>query len=639
MAAFYRLILFIGVGGPLYIMKSTAIISIVAVFILSSCAPQIAQPIATQIPPTQLPPPPYYYSPLQNAEFVSKAATITVRYGPVLSQQNIDNLKFNIVGFTSGAHTGQIILADDHKTVIFKPDSPFLPGEQVAVSVYGLDPEWQADYPPLSYTFTVAVNQQPGTPGSSQLDAPPVPSNPPRSAYPNFLTVPQDIPHYVVTDNLPETGEGDIFVAPFYWTKSTIGSYLLILNELGQLVYYQSVADALDAWDFKVQPNGMLSYYDQKNATYYLMDSHYQVVNSYQAGDGYTADLHDFQLLPNGNALLMAYDAETVDMSKIVAGGKTNAKVTGLIIQELDPSKNVIFEWRSWDHFSFLDSNANLTDQNIDLIHGNSLALSNDGNLLLSSRNLSEITKIDLETGQIIWRLGGKENMFQFINAQPFAYQHDVRQLSNGDITVFNNEGTEQSPAPSGGIEYKVDEVNKTVTQVWNFTHDPAVFATYMGNTQRFADGNTLLSWGAPSQAKGYSFVSVTEVSPANQTLFELTFDQPYVSYRAFRTPWQGSPNTVPDLAFKWNGTQLTLGYSWNGATEVVAYRVFGGNSPQTLAQIEENTKTDFETQSQLDNLPPGECYFQVAAVDKSGNEMARSKVISTDPTSCPPVP
>ena len=53
-----------------------------------------------------------------------------------------------------------------------------------------------------------------------------------------------------------------------------------------------------------------------------VMNSHYQVVNTYQAGDGYSADLHDLQILPNGNALLMVYDAETVDMSKIVAGRK-----------------------------------------------------------------------------------------------------------------------------------------------------------------------------------------------------------------------------------------------------------------------------------------------------------------------------
>jgi hypothetical protein len=42
--------------------------------------------------------------------------------------------------------------------------------------------------------------------------------------------------------------------------------------------------------------------------------------------------------------------------------------------------------------------------------------------------------------------------------------------------------------------------------------------------------------------------------------------------------------------------------------------------------------------QSQLSNLPEDECYFQVAAVDTSGDEMARSQIISTDEATCPPV-
>ena len=581
---------------------------------------------------------PQYYSPLQNAKYVSKATTIVVRYGPVLSSQNLDGLKFMIQGSKSGLHAGQTILADDHKTVIFKPVNPFTPGEQVTVNINSLRLDLQTIYPPLSYTFTVAINQQPGTPGSGELAAPPVPPYPPTSAFPNFLTVPQDIPHFTVTTTGSDPAEGYIFVAPFYWTRAKIGSYLLILNDQGQLVYYQSVADALDAWDFKEQPNGLLSYYDQKSSTFYLMNSHYQVVDRYQAGDGYFADLHDLQVLPNGNAFLMAYDAETIDMSKIVEGGKTNAIVTGLIIQELDPSKNVIFEWRSWDHFSLFNSTSSLTDQSIDLVHGNSLALSNDGNLLLSSRDLDEITKINLQTGDVMWRLGGKENMFTFVNSQTFAYQHDVRQLPNGDLTVFDNQGTQEVPAPSEGMEYKIDETNKTVTQVWGFTRTPPVFATFLGDVQTLSDGNMVVGWGTPSQAKGYSFVTMTEVNPNNQTIFELIFDQPYVSYRAFRFPWQGTPAALPDLAYKLDGNVLTLGYSWNGATEVASYQVYGGTSLQSLHLLEENPKTDFETQSRFSNLPAGECYFQVAAMDTNGNEMARSQIISTDNVNCPAV-
>ncbi len=317
----------------------SASLGILCVFLFSSCTPSAPQPLSPQ-----------YYSPLQNAIYVSTGATIAVRYGPVLGAQTAAGVKFTVKGSKSGSHAGQTILADDHKTIIFKPARRFTPGEQVQVSVSSLRLDSQTGYRPLSYTFTVAANQQPGSIGSSSK-----PTSGPQSAFPDFLTLPQDIPHYSVSVTSPDTGEGDIFVAPFYWTGSTVGSYLLILNYKGQIVYYQSVADDLAAFDFKEQPNGLLSFFDQKDSIFYVMNSHYQVIHTYQAGDGYTTDLHDLQILPSGDVLLMAYDAETVDMSKIVQDGKKNATVTGLIIQELDPSGNVIFEWRSWDHFSFFE--------------------------------------------------------------------------------------------------------------------------------------------------------------------------------------------------------------------------------------------------------------------------------------------
>lgn len=367
-----------------------------------------------------------------------------------------------------------------------------------------------------------------------------------------------------------------------------------------------------------------------------MLDSHYQAINRIDAGDGYTADLHDLQFLPNGNALLMIYDTETVDMSRIVPGGQKDAAVTGLVIQEQDPSGNVTFEWRSWDHFAFLDSTAALTARQIDLVHGNALAVSNDGNLLLSSRNLSEITKINLQTGAVMWRLGGKANMFRFVNGQPFAFQHDVRQLQNGDLTVFDNQGTTQNPAASQAIEYRLDEVNRTATVVWDYQHSPAVFATFMGNTQRLPNGNTFLSWGAPFTRGGYNYFSMTEVTPQNQTLLDFTFDQPYVSYRAFVFPWHGQPVTLPTLAYKADSSGMTLGYSWNGATGVASYHLFAGTSPTSLTLIDEQPKIDFETQSHFSNLQKGMCYFQVAALDRTGNEMARSRLITTDGVTCP---
>jgi hypothetical protein len=613
--------------------------------LLASCSPSVA--VASNTTPSASPPtsqpqisssptrlPLEYISPLPNAQYVLKDDTIILRFGPALNAHEVASLKITVAGSESGPHPGKTILADDQQTVLFKPDQPYSAGEQVHVQVNSLGLDSGVTYQPLSYTFNVATNQQAGAVASTST-----PTSTPQSAFPYDLTLPPDIPHYSVSVTSPTTaGEGDIFVAPFYWTASSVGSYLLVLDNNGQIVYYQSEADQQSAFDFKVLPSGYLTYYDLKDAVHVILDSNYQVVGIYSAQNGYTADLHDFLMTPGGYVFLMAYDTETVDMSKIVPGGNPNAAVTGLVIQELDPNQNVIFEWRSWDHFAFSDTNANLTQQQIDLVHGNGLALTSDGNLLLSSRNLSEVTKINLQTGDIMWRLGGKHSTFTFVNDGGFAYQHNIGVLPNGDITLFDNHGTDQAPAASRAVEYQLDLANKTVTLVWEYTHTPPVFTDYMGNVERLPDGNMFIGWGNAGQT-GQSFVlsSITEVTPDNQVVFELTFDEPYVSYRAFREAWVGTPITTPALAFEQNQNSLTLGYSWNGATEVASWELFGGTSPQKLNLIDTHAKTRFETQTYLMYVTYGMCYFQVAALDKSGTELARSAVISTDQSACPP--
>jgi hypothetical protein len=92
------------------------------------------------------------------------------------------------------------------------------------------------------------------------------------------------------------------------------------------------------------------------------MDHKYQVIDEYQAGNGYDVDLHGMQLDEDGNALIMIYDTQIVDMSQVVSGGNPSAEVVGLIIQEINQNKEVTFEWSSWDHFAITDTVLNLTD-------------------------------------------------------------------------------------------------------------------------------------------------------------------------------------------------------------------------------------------------------------------------------------
>lgn len=109
----------------------------------------------------------------------------------------------------------------------------------------------------------------------------------------------------------------------------------------------------------------------------------------------------------------------------------------------------------------------------IDFSHSNSLELDSDGNLLLSSRHLDEVTEIDRQSGAIIWRLDGKGNQLTLSVAPgltgpaEFYHQHDARRLPNSHITLFDNRNDHQ-PHVSRALEYAVDETARTAPSFGN---------------------------------------------------------------------------------------------------------------------------------------------------------------------------
>jgi hypothetical protein len=302
--------------------------------------------------------------------------------------------------------------------------------------------------------------------------------------------------------------------------------YLMILAPGGTPSFLRRMPQ--DCFDFRQQPNGLLTYHDQASGCFMAMDSTFTVVDSFKCGNGYPTDVHELRLLPDGHALLLGYDPEHVRMDSVARGGDSAAIVYGLILQELDRSKNVIFQWRSWDHFRITDAiGVDFTGHVVDYVHGNAIEIDADGNLLVSSRHLSEVTKINRQTGEIIWRWGGKNNQFTFIgDSAGFSYQHALRRLPGGHWTMFDN-GYFHTPQFSRAVEYALDEQQKTSTLVWQFRHTPDLFGAAMGSVQRMEDGTTLIGWGSTNP-------SVTLVDPLGGTLLELSLPQGVFSYRAF---------------------------------------------------------------------------------------------------------
>ena len=450
-----------------------------------------------------------------------------------------------------------------------------------------------------------------------------------------YVTAPSTLPVISVTTPASGTAPGYIFLANFFAPNKP--TFLLILDDEGELVYYKAstIANLVFA-DFKVQPKGSLTYFEgfnnvTINGVFQEMNSSYEMTQTWQPGIPYPADVHDLHLLPNGRALIMIYDIQSRDLSAY--GGLTNTQFIDTLIQEVDADRNVDFTWRASDHIPITNTYESLTASFLDHSHGNAVELDYDGNILLSSRHLSEITKIDRLTGQIIWRLGGKENQFTFTNDDGFSYQHDIRRLPNGHITLFDNGNQRVPPQYSRAVEYEIDESSKVITRVWEYRNTPEVYGSFMGNVQRLPNGNSMIGWGGPRSVG-------TEVGPDGTKRFELELNSATDGfiYRVFRFPWVGTPATTPTLVL----TDVVSGfpnlyYSWNGATEIASYRVESGETDGLFTDVVTQTKSDFEDSTPLSTFPANACYYRVMPIDKNGLDTRYSDTVVKQVVPCIP--
>jgi hypothetical protein len=481
-----------------------------------------------------------YVSPLPDSRFVPLNSSIAFRTGATFDGPRVpEGVSILVQGLKSGIHPGRLALGDDRRTLIFNPGSPFASNESVSVAVVvprGDGLPGRVDT--VRYTFRTV---QEGFPDLRQGP----PREEPGSLAPNLHrgkstsrgrsvpdTLPQGFPNISVNGggtSLPLT----LFMSNFPFDPLIHSTpFLMTLGRDGTPAFVRRMK--FGCFDFKKQPGGLLTYHDQEYGYFMAMDSTFAVVDSFKCGNGYPTDVHELRLLPNGHALILGYDPERIRMDSLVEGGDSAAIVYGLILQELDQSRNVVFQWRSWDHFSITDAiGVDLTSHVVDYAHGNAVELAADSNYVISSRHLSEITKINRHTGEIMWRWGGKNNQFTFVgDSIGFSYQHMIRRLPNGHWTLFDN-GNFHAPQFSRAVEYVLDEERMTATLVWQYRHTPDLFGSAMGSVERMEDGSTLIGWGATNP-------SASLVDPVGRMLFEISLPEGVFSYRAFAVP--GSP-------------------------------------------------------------------------------------------------
>jgi len=596
----------------------------------------------------------HYLSPVPGAPFVMGATTLALRLDDALDPATLTPELISMTGLVTGVHPGQAHVALDGRTAIFEPNNAFMAGETVSVTIQaGLATQSGAVWAGTVFTFTVApppvaalshavlaasfaAEAEPNTNAAALLPAQTTVS---RTVDPlNYVTLPDDMPVYTVSGSLSGTVTDTYAISALPWTGNNphvVPSHLLLLDGIGEPVFIQSLpAVGWQGVDFKRQPGGLLSYWSEADYRYHLLDNTYTEVRRVRAGNGYLADLHELQLLLNGEALLMIYDSQPVDMSQLTLGGLVTATVIGLVIQSVDAADDVVFEWRSWDHFLITETTVSLTTALVDYVHGNAIELDDDGNVLVSSRHLDEITKINRDTAEVMWRLGGPRNEFTILNDPDggWYHQHDIRRLANGNISMYDNHNP--GPTFSRGVVYALDEISKTATLVSQDRHTPDVYGFAMGSYNVRADGTRLVGWGA-------GLTTMTEFSADDSIRLEIAIAASHRSYRAARFPWVAAPAWPPTLVLTDTtlaaaglaaGSGPALYFSWNGATEVGSYAVFAVG-PAIFTQLAVVPRTGFEDHilmADLVDVPADTCAYRVSARDHSDQTLGFTNLVYT---------
>jgi hypothetical protein len=557
---------------------------------------------------------PVTVSPLPGTGDANPATQISFLGGPGTKVTDV-----RAAGSISGGHTGKLEAYSTGTGESFLPSHPFNSGEKVTVTARvtqgGSSSSVRTSFS-IGFQVPSAQTEFPNNPGSA-------------ADVQHYLSAPTLTPStvHVTTPARPGATPGDFFLAPYQGTGSP-GP--MIVDQTGSLIWFHPLPAGESATNFQPQTyegHTVLTWWQGRilklgfgQGSDVIYSASYKPIRRVHAGNGYSADLHQFSLTPQGTAWLDAFDP--VELNLTSSGGSAHAVVNDSIVQEIDVKTGlVMWEWHALGHIPLRDSEAPMphTTSNWDYVHINAIDPGPDG-LLLSARNTWTIYDVDMHTGAFIWRIGGKYPTFKRGPGTYFYWQHDARWEPGGMVSVFDNGSSPAEEKQSRGLVLDPNTKTKTVTLVKAFTNpNQTLLTSSQGDMLPLPGGNWLMGYGG--------LPNFTEYDSAGNVLFDATLGPKVQDFRTFITPWSAQPTTAPQIAAQSaaSGT-VTVEASWNGATTVSSWKVLAGASASSLSAVASAPKAGFETTISAHTSAP---FVAVAAIGSTGQTLATSPAIT----------
>ncbi len=260
-----------------------------------------------------------------------------------------------------------------------------------------------------------------------------------------------------------------------------------------------------------------------------------------------TGDPHELWVFEDGSTLQSIRGERVEDLRSI--GGALAHVVSATGLQARSPSGEITAEWTAFEHIAPELLPGEVVDQldeerPFPAAHINSVDPLEDG-WLLSLRSPGEVVRVDGQSGEVLWRLGGARSDFTFVDdpLDGFYGQHSARWLGSDQVALFDNR-TNFDHHVGGDVRavvYQLDFEAWTARLVFSHAAVGAGDADFAGQVQRLPNGETLVSWGSTQTlGDGSKAPILTRLGADGAVLGTLSLPLGTYSYRVW--PAWGDP-------------------------------------------------------------------------------------------------